>query len=100
MKVMIALAILIGVLKLMSVFSEKDPAYWPHPSTYYGRPAFTQLCRAEPNEIQYIIFYAAENAGPNDDFIKDGKHWVVGHEICRVPTEIALHMYHAKPGYP
>lgn len=99
MKVLITVAIVIGIFILGRVTSEKDPAYWLHPAMYYGRPAFTQLHRFY-NGVQYITFYRAENAAPNDDFIKDSKHWVVGPEICRVPTELAISMYHAQPGYP
>lgn len=97
--ILIAVAIVLGFIVLGNLTKEKDPAYLPHPTTYYGRPAFTQLHRPQ-NGVQYLTFYRAENAGFNDDPIKDSKYWVMGHEICTVTTELAIGMHYARPGYP
>lgn len=77
--------------------TEKDPEYMPQPATYYGKPAFTQLHRPQGG-VQYITFYAAENAAPDDDFINNSSHWVIGRKICTVPTEMAIEMYHHRAG--
>jgi hypothetical protein len=96
----LAIAFFVGIFILAYVTREKDPAYWPQPATYYGQPAFTQLHRPSADGVQYITFYHADNAAPSDDFITGSKHWVIGHKICTMPTELAIEMYHARPGWP
>ena len=90
----------IALFVIVAVFGprENDPAYRPHPATYYGRPAFAQLHRPQ-NGYQSITFYRAWNAEPEADPISESRDWKMGEPIITVPTELALEMYHARNGY-
>lgn len=81
------LAVLLGGIGLFVIVAiiapkEKDPAYRPHPATYYGRPCSVQLHRPSNDGLQWITFTS-----------------VSGQPIVTVPTELALEMYHEREGY-